>query len=186
MGQLTIDVPADQKIINVFDANVRGWSVKAADGKQRITADLFEPAKASQQVIVELEKFLPGQAKGELTVPVVSAAGVGRQQGTVAVSVAESLRAEVAKSTGLMQEDAEGHNRPGYRGQLGLRLSLRHRALRVGLERGKGAAADHGRFAGRGPAAARAAHGGRNGGLHDREGGCFHVGLGNTAGLRGF
>ena len=60
LPQLSIDVPADQKVLNVFDANVRGWSVKAADGKQRITADLFEPAKASQQVVVELEKFLPG------------------------------------------------------------------------------------------------------------------------------
>ena len=108
LPQLSIEVPADQKILNVIDANVRGWSVKTADGKQRITADLFEPAKASQQVVVELEKFLPGQAKGELTVPVVAAAGVGRQQGTVMVALSEGLRAEVAKSTGLMQEDAGG------------------------------------------------------------------------------
>ena len=116
LPQLSIDVPADQKIINVFDANVRGWSVKAAEGKQRITADLFEPAKASQQVIVELERFLPGQAKGELTVPVLSAVGVGRQQGTVMVALPESLRAEVAKSTGLMQEEAGAAGSPGYRG----------------------------------------------------------------------
>ena len=46
----------------------------------------------------------------------VSAAGVGRQQGTLMVAVPESLRAEVARSTGLMQEEAGAAGQPGYRG----------------------------------------------------------------------
>ena len=105
LGQLLIDVPADQKVVNVFDANVRGWSVKPVEGRQRITAELFEPAKTSQQVTVELEKITAEKAKDVVAAPVVKAVGVGRQQGVVVVQVAESLRAEAAKTSGLLQID---------------------------------------------------------------------------------
>ena len=60
LGQLAVEVPADYKVVNVFDANVRQWSVEppaAGAKRQKITAQLFEPAKSVQQVIVELEKF---------------------------------------------------------------------------------------------------------------------------------
>ena len=63
LAQLMIDVPADQKVVNVFDANVRQWSVEPVEGRQRITAQLFEPAKNAQQVTVELEKFAGEKAK---------------------------------------------------------------------------------------------------------------------------
>jgi hypothetical protein len=106
LAQLTIDVPADQKVVNVFDANVRKWSVAPVPGGQRITADLFEPAKASQLVIVELEKFAGEKAKAMVDVPMVKAGNVGRQQGVLVVQVADSLRAETAKTSGLLQVDA--------------------------------------------------------------------------------
>ena len=132
LPQLSIDVPADQKIINVFDANVRGWSVKAAEGKQRITADLFEPAKASQQVIVELEKISarPGERRADRA---------GRQRrrrgpaaGNVMVALPESLRAEVARSTRADAGRGRRGRQPGLsRRQLGLRLPLRHGSVRV-------------------------------------------------------
>jgi hypothetical protein len=106
LAQLTIDVPANQKVVNVFDANVRKWSVETVEGNQRITAELFEPAKTSQQVTVELEKFAGEKAKATVSVPTVKAVGVGRQQGVVVVQVAESLRAEATKTSGLLQVDA--------------------------------------------------------------------------------
>ncbi|MFZ1935524.1 MAG: hypothetical protein WCB27_09705 [Thermoguttaceae bacterium] len=106
LAHLTIDVPADQKVVNVSDANVRSWSVAPAAGGQRITAELFEPAKTSQQVIVELEKFAGEKAKATVDVPMVKAGDVGRQQGVVVVQVAESLRAEAVKTGGLLQVDA--------------------------------------------------------------------------------
>ena len=107
LAQITIEVPADQKVVNVSDANVRQWSVAKAGGVQTVTVQLFEPAKGSQNVIVELEKFLGEDKKlDHLAVPVVKAAGVGRQQGVVVVQVAEGLRAETAKTTGLLQVDA--------------------------------------------------------------------------------
>jgi hypothetical protein len=106
LAHLTIDVPADQKVVNVFDANVRKWTVAAAAGGQRITAELFEPAKTLQQVIVELEKFAGEKAKATVDVPMVKAGDVGRQQGVVVVQVTESLRAEATKTSGLLQVDA--------------------------------------------------------------------------------
>ena len=100
LGQLAIEVPADYKVVNVFDANVRQWSVEpmpAGAAVQKITAQLFEPAKNSQQVTVELEKYSAQKRQDSLLAPVVRALGVGRQQGAVVVQVAPALRAE-AKS----------------------------------------------------------------------------------------
>lgn len=127
--RLLVEVSATHQIVNVFDPNIRQWSVETVEGRQRITAELFEPAKKTQSVTVELEKFTKqktesGKPKGdtallvgaareaasisgreELKIPVIRALGVGRQQGVVVVEVAEGLRAEVTKHTGLMQVD---------------------------------------------------------------------------------
>ena len=94
LGQLAVEVPADYKVVNVFDANVRQWSVEPlADGakRQKITAQLFEPAKRSQHVVVELEKFAGEKLQPSPTIPVVKALNVGSQQGVVVVQVAAGL-----------------------------------------------------------------------------------------------
>jgi hypothetical protein len=109
LGQLTIQVPADQKVVNVLDANVRQWSVETAEQGQKITVQLFEPAKKSQSVTVELEKFSDEESEKvthTLGVPVVKALNVGRQQGVLVVQVAGGLRAEATSSSGLVQVDA--------------------------------------------------------------------------------
>jgi len=105
LTRLEVEVPADQKVVNVFDANVREWSVAPAGATQKISAQLFEPAKQSQNLIVELEKF-GGDQVADVAVPVVRALGVGRQQGVVVVQVAPGLRAEAARQSGLSQLDA--------------------------------------------------------------------------------
>jgi hypothetical protein len=103
--RLEIEVPADQKVVNVFDANVREWSVAPAGTTQKISAQLFEPAKQTQNLVVELEKF-GGDQVADIAAPVVRALGVGRQQGVVVVQVASGLRAEAARQAGLSQLDA--------------------------------------------------------------------------------
>ena len=174
LGQLTIDVPADQKVVNVFDANVRQWSVETVEGRQRITAQLFEPAKSAQQVTVELEKFTGDKASETIEVPVVKAVGVGnkRQQGVVVVQMAEGLRAEAAKTSGLLQVDA-GELPPALAaGKWAFSYRYATADYRVGLEHREGAAADRRRLAGRSliwsPSGCRLRPGGD---LHDREGG---------------
>ena len=123
LSELIVEVPADQRVINVLDANVRQWSVvspastapatpaaasaPAGDtARQRIAIQLFEPARAVQNLVIELEKFVSESEQRKLRVPVVAAIGVGRQQGIVVVAAAEGLRAEVATHTGLLQMDA--------------------------------------------------------------------------------
>ena len=112
LRQLTLEIPADQKITNVFDPNVRQWSVQQAGPVQKLTAQLFEPAKQKQSVVVGLERFFDQKQQGPLAIPVVKALGIektlviGRQQGIVVVQVGEGLRGEVTRSGGLLQVDA--------------------------------------------------------------------------------
>jgi hypothetical protein len=125
LEQLAVEVPADYKVVNVFDPNVRQWSVKtppaegpagkpadkpagkaAPPATQRIEAQLFEPAKTTQLLTIELEKITAKTAGDKLAVPAVKALGVGRQQGFVVVGVGPEMRAEAVRSTGLLQVDA--------------------------------------------------------------------------------
>jgi hypothetical protein len=105
LGQLAIAVPAGQKVVNVLDANVRQWSVDSAGGQQKIAVQLFEPAKGSQNLSVELEELVPPAMQNQARAPVIRALGVGRQQGLVVVQVGEGLRAEAGRSSGLAQVD---------------------------------------------------------------------------------
>ncbi|MBN2580416.1 MAG: exosortase/archaeosortase family protein [Pirellulales bacterium] len=105
LPRLTLEVPGDYKIVNVFDPNIRRWTAEAKEGRQTITAELFEPAKQSQQVTVELERYFDGPMK-TVVVPIVKALDVGRQQGIVVVKPSADLRCEVGKSVGLLQIDA--------------------------------------------------------------------------------
>ena len=108
--QLVLTVPFDQKVVGVFDANIRQWSVEQDGEEQRIRAELFEPAQGRQTVVVELERFSDVTASAgadeEVIVPVVRAVGVSRQRGVLAVAVADGLRVEAIRQSGLMQIDA--------------------------------------------------------------------------------
>lgn len=105
LPELIVEVPADQKIVSVFDDNVRQWSASEVEGVQRITVKLFEPAKSSQRLTIDMERFFEDAAAATLEAPMIRAVGVGRQQGVAAVAVAPGLRADATKTTGLMQID---------------------------------------------------------------------------------
>lgn len=106
LQQLFVEVPNDHKIVNVFDANLRKWEVTAKENSQRIAIDLFEPAATTQNISIQLEKFVESSEITELQAPVIKALDVGRQQGIVVVHVDPALRAEVTSRTGLLQLDA--------------------------------------------------------------------------------
>jgi hypothetical protein len=114
LNQISMEVPAEFKVVNVLDPNVRQWSVEppaAGSSVQKITAQLFEPAKAAQSVVIELEKIDAENAAGQkwmetLKVPIVKALNVGRQQGFVVALVSSGLRADATKTSGLLQVDA--------------------------------------------------------------------------------
>jgi len=104
IGRLEIEVPADQKVVNVFSPNVREWTVATAGDVQKVSVQLFEPAKTSQWLRVDLEKFA-AESSLDVRVPAVKALGVGRQQGFLVVRITPGLRAEAAERTGLAQVD---------------------------------------------------------------------------------
>jgi hypothetical protein len=133
LTKLTFDVPADQRVVNVFETNVKKWSTAppAANQPQRVTVDLFEPAKSSQTVNVELERVQGEGAKPERSVPFVTIQDVGRQQGVVAVDVAEGLQADVVRRAGIVQVDR--HELPQSLAGRNWRLMYRYTAPPVEL-----------------------------------------------------
>ncbi len=134
IDQLVLEIPTEQKVIGVFDANIRQWSVETHGDVQRITAELFEVARGRQNVTVELERFT-GDATlagtDEIVVPLVQAVDADRQQGVLAVAVAEGLRVETARRSGLMQIDASDvpHASSAARAADRWALSYRYAAL---------------------------------------------------------
>jgi hypothetical protein len=107
MDRLVLEVPADEKVINVFDRNIKRWQVASAEGAQRIEVDLFEATQGKQSVVVELERFSDITQSEETVVPVVRAVGVGRQQGIVVARLEGELRGESTTRVGLLQLDQE-------------------------------------------------------------------------------
>jgi hypothetical protein len=119
LSQLLIEVPNDQKVVNVSDANVRQWSVEAGEKTQKITVQLFEPARSNASLQIELEQFSDqkkaeagaidaeeGASRRTIEVPVVKALDASRQQGAIVVNTAEGLQIEASKREGLSQVDA--------------------------------------------------------------------------------
>ena len=99
---LTLELPAGQKVVSVYDANVREWAVTATNGIQRVEVTLFQPTKGQQLLQVSLEKY--GSASA-LAVPAINAVDAARQEGVIAVGTGEGLRAEIASREGLLQVD---------------------------------------------------------------------------------
>jgi hypothetical protein len=112
LSTLLLDLPADDRVVNAFDANVRRWSVQTIPAQgdvaahQQLRVELFEPARTKQELVVELERFASGDDQRSVAVPTVKAVGAARQQGVIAVRAAASLQAETARRTGLVQIDA--------------------------------------------------------------------------------
>ncbi len=114
LTKLTIKIPASQKIVNVFDPNVRKWSIddssKENDVKQKdaqkLIVELFEPATQSQGVTIEMESLHEQKGSVESRIEPIEAVDASRQQGTIAIRINSALRSEPTQRTGLMQIDA--------------------------------------------------------------------------------
>ena len=110
LSKIEFDVPADQRVVNVFDTNVKRWTTtKPAGGAtaQRVSVELFEPARSSQTIQVELEKLVGEGAADPRGVPFLNVQNVGRQQGFVTVEATDGLQLDVDRRSGLVQVDRE-------------------------------------------------------------------------------
>ncbi|MEX0818020.1 MAG: hypothetical protein WD070_00455, partial [Pirellulaceae bacterium] len=105
LSQLVVEVPLDQKVTRVIDPNVKKWEVAQDDTKQTITIDLFQPARGTQNISIDCERFSDEAALHDTHIPMIRAVNVGRQQGVVVVRLGEELRAEATTKNGLLQLD---------------------------------------------------------------------------------
>ncbi len=105
LAELVIEVPSDQKVVNVFDANVRQWEVEVQGDVQKVHVQLFEPIRGAQPLVIELEQYTAESDRREVTIPVVRAIAAARQHGTVAVHAVEGLRVEIVRRQGVLQLD---------------------------------------------------------------------------------
>ncbi|MHB8970990.1 MAG: hypothetical protein ACYC3X_11245 [Pirellulaceae bacterium] len=106
LTQLVLEIPADQKVVNVVDRNVQRWNFETAEGKQLVRVDLFEATQGRQSLQVELEQFSnAAESSYEVAIPLVRAVGIGRQQGIVVVRVEEGQQGEAVRRAGLLQLD---------------------------------------------------------------------------------
>jgi hypothetical protein len=106
LEQLSVLVPQGHKVVNIFDANVRKWTIAEEGNNQRIMVELFEPAQTAQNLLVELEQFISIDDSLTITAPRIRVEEVGRQQGTIVVNVDPALKAEAITRSGLLQVDA--------------------------------------------------------------------------------
>lgn len=106
LNRLTIETPADHRVLNVFDANVRSWSVESQENVHQIQIELYEPARETQRVTIELESFRDDLTREGVQVPMVRALDVGRQQGILVIGISAALSVEVTSRSGLFQLDA--------------------------------------------------------------------------------
>ena len=102
LEELQVELPADQRVVNVTDANLRQWNVETDGARQIITVGLFEPVRNQQGLRIELEKFRQDD-ESIVSVPSIQASGVARQRGLVLVRLAEVLRGETIRRSGLSQ-----------------------------------------------------------------------------------
>ncbi|MEQ1828552.1 MAG: hypothetical protein ABL921_21500, partial [Pirellula sp.] len=109
LGQIAVSIPANQRVINVFDSNVRKWSVEPSDDfknpGQKLMVELFEVARQSQNLVIELESVLEGKPDALAIVQPLICLDANRQQGVIAVRIAPGMRAEPIDRKGLMQVD---------------------------------------------------------------------------------
>ena len=105
ISSVSFDLPPDQKVVNVFDRNVKKWDVEKTDSGQTVTVNLFEPAIGRQTLAIELEKFVDEIEDREISVPQIKVKDVSRNSGIVVVSVSGDLRAEPTQRGGLLQMD---------------------------------------------------------------------------------
>lgn len=109
LSELRIEVPAEHKVVNVFDPNVRQWKVeKGKEEEQIIVVQLFEATRGTQNLVVDLEKFDNDEMRKNaatmvMRVPQIKTLDTDRQQGFLVVQLASTLRGEVTERSGLTQ-----------------------------------------------------------------------------------
>jgi hypothetical protein len=103
LDELLIDVPADQRLLDVQAAGLRDWQTEAVEDRQRVRVRLHAPVTGSVRLELHTEAPLPDEA---FQVGHVRAVGVARESGILAVRSTEDVGLEFLVRQSLARVDA--------------------------------------------------------------------------------
>ncbi|MDZ7619783.1 MAG: hypothetical protein U1E05_22525, partial [Patescibacteria group bacterium] len=113
LDELLIEVPADQRLLDVQAPGLRDWQSETAGDRQQVRVRLHAPAAQSVRVELHTEASLAGEA---FAVGRIHAIGVARESGILAVRGAEDVGLEYVARESLTRVDTadapDALNRP--------------------------------------------------------------------------
>ena len=103
LPELTIETPADQRLLDVQVPGLRDWQTEIAGGRQRVKVRLHAPATEAVRLETHTESPIPPQA---FQVGRVRAVGVARESGTLAIRGGEDVGLETVDRESVTRIDA--------------------------------------------------------------------------------
>lgn len=103
LGELIVEVPSDQRLLDVQVPGLRDWQTEAAGDRQRVKVRLHAPATEAVRLEVHTETPIPEQA---FQIGQVRAIGVARESGTLAVRSSEDVGLEHVSRESVTRIDA--------------------------------------------------------------------------------
>jgi len=114
LGELLVDVPSDQRLLDVQAPGLRDWQTETVAGRQRVKVRLHAPATQSVRLELHTEAPIAQQA---FEVGGVRAVGAARESGILAVRAAEEVGLEFVARESITRVDAadvpESLRKPG-------------------------------------------------------------------------
>lgn len=132
LSGLRLEVPADQKVTNVFNENVKKWNVEKQGARQIVNIELFSAIKGVHSLTVELEKLTEEALKQDYSAALIKVLDASRQQGIVVLQLSDGLRSVSKNRLGLLQLDKS--ELPAQLARGNWSLAFRYAALPYQLE----------------------------------------------------
>ena len=114
LGEVVVEVPTDQRLLDVQMPGLRDWKTETVDGRQRVTIRLHAPATEKVRLGLHTESPISEKA---FQVGQVRVVGVARESGVLAVRSAEDVGLEYVAHESITRIDAadapEALRKPG-------------------------------------------------------------------------
>ncbi len=103
MPEAGVELPAGYSLLKVEGKNLRTWDIAGEDpGPRTLSVSLLDPEVSGFELRLTLEKTL-GPVPVEIEAPQITALGVMRQKGVIAVAVEKGLQAEILERENVGQ-----------------------------------------------------------------------------------
>lgn len=103
LGELVVEVPADQRLLDVQVPGLRDWQTETAENRQRVKVRLHAPATGTVRLELHTETPISEES---FQVGHVRAVGVARESGILAVRSGEDVGLEYVERESITRIDA--------------------------------------------------------------------------------